>query len=114
MGSPAARIGDPTAHGGVVGIGCPTVIIGNMPASRIGDMHACPMVTVVVPHVGGPFVLGSFTVLTGFSPQSRVGDALICVGPPDVLAMGCPTVMVGMGGGAGFGGIMTGLLLGLK
>ena len=25
-----------------------------MPAARIGDMHVCPMVTVLVPHVGGP------------------------------------------------------------
>jgi type VI secretion system secreted protein VgrG len=96
-------------------MGFPTVIIGNMPASRIGDMHACPQVTVVVPHFGGPFILGSFTVLTGFSPQSRVGDVLICVGPPDALAMGCPTVMVGMaGGGMGFGALMMGLALGLK
>jgi uncharacterized Zn-binding protein involved in type VI secretion len=115
MGTPAARIGDPTMHGGAVVVGFPTVIIGNMPASRIGDMHACPQVTVVVPHVGGPFILGSFTVLTGFSPQSRVGDMLICVGPPDALAMGCPTVMVGMaGGGMGFGALMMGLALGLK
>jgi uncharacterized Zn-binding protein involved in type VI secretion len=27
-GSPAARVGDPTAHGGVIIAGCPTVIIG--------------------------------------------------------------------------------------
>ena len=24
------------------------------PAARVGDMHVCPMVTGVVPHVGGP------------------------------------------------------------
>lgn len=27
-GKPAARLGDPTAHGGVVVVGCPTVLIG--------------------------------------------------------------------------------------
>jgi uncharacterized Zn-binding protein involved in type VI secretion len=27
-GQPAARMGDPTAHGGSIVIGCPTVIIG--------------------------------------------------------------------------------------
>ena len=27
-GMPAARMGDPTAHGGTVVIGCPTVLIG--------------------------------------------------------------------------------------
>ncbi len=95
-------------------MGFPQVLIGNMPASRIGDMHTCPQVTVLVPHVGGPLILGSFTVLTGFSPQSRVGDALICIGPPDAVAMGCPTVLVGMSGGAGLGAILMGLALGLR
>jgi uncharacterized Zn-binding protein involved in type VI secretion len=113
-GLPAARIGDPTVHGGVVTVGCPTVLIGGQPASRIGDMHICPMVTVLVPHIGGPFILGSFTVLTGGSPQSRQTDTLICVGPPDVLAMGCPTVLVGMVGGmGGASAVLGGLLAGL-
>jgi uncharacterized Zn-binding protein involved in type VI secretion len=113
MGSPAARLGDPTVHGGAIAVGFPQVLIGGQPAARIGDTHACPQVTVLVPHVGGPLVLGSFTVLTGFMPQSRVGDPLICVGPPDAVAMGCPTVMVGMaGGGAGAAGLLMGLALG--
>jgi uncharacterized Zn-binding protein involved in type VI secretion len=115
LGSPAARLGDPTVHGGTIVAGLPTVLIGGQPASRIGDMHACPMVTVVVPHVGGPLVLGSFTVLTGGVPQSRVGDMLICVGPPDAVAMGCSTVLVGMvGGGLGFGAILSGLMAGFE
>jgi uncharacterized Zn-binding protein involved in type VI secretion len=92
-------------------MGCPTVIIGNMPASRIGDMHTCPLVTVVVPHVGGPLILGSFTVLVGDMPQSRVTDMLICVGPPDTVVMGCTTVMVGMAGAGGLLGLLKGLAL---
>jgi uncharacterized Zn-binding protein involved in type VI secretion len=113
-GLPAARIGDPTVHGGVVTVGCPTVLIGFSPASRIGDMHTCPMVTVLVPHVGGPFVLGSFTVLVGGVPQSRETDPLVCIGPPDLLATGCPTVLVGMAGGmGGISAILGGLLAGL-
>jgi len=113
MGSPAARLGDPTVHGGAIIVGFPQVLIGNQPAARILDMHVCPQVTAVVPHVGGPLILGSFTVITGFMPQSRVGDMLICVGPPDAVAMGCPTVLVGMaGGGAGAAGLMMGLALG--
>src|SRR5215470_11838049 len=108
-GFPAARITDPTAHGGMVTMGLPTVLIGGLPAARIGDIHACPMVTVLVPHVGGPFILGSFTVIVGGVPQSRVMDTLICVGPPDMLAMGAPTVLVGMAGAAGFLGLMKGL-----
>jgi uncharacterized Zn-binding protein involved in type VI secretion len=95
-------------HGGIVTVGFPTVLIGGPPASRIGDMHTCPLVTVLVPHVGGPFILGAFTVLTGNMPQSRQTDMLVCVGPPDSLAMGCPTVLVGMAGGGGLGGLLAG------
>ena len=64
------------------------------PAARITDMHTCPMVTGLVPHVGGPIVLGSFNVLTGKLPQARVSDMLVCVGPPDVIAMGSSGVFV--------------------
>jgi len=66
-----------------------------MPAARIGDLHICPMVTVLVPHVGGPIALGCFTVLTGKMPQARATDLAICVGPPDMIAMGSTTVLVG-------------------
>jgi uncharacterized Zn-binding protein involved in type VI secretion len=114
-GFPAARLTDPTAHGGLVVVGCPTVMMDFLPAARIGDMHVCPMVTVLVPHVGGPFVLGSFTVMVGGVPQSRVTDMLICVGPPDVLVNGSPTVMVGMVGSAGMVSLMMGgMFAGLK
>jgi uncharacterized Zn-binding protein involved in type VI secretion len=112
MGTPACRISDETAHGGVVVMGFPTVLIGMMPASRIGDNHVCPMVTPgvpPVPHVGGPFVMGSPTVLVGEMPQSRVTDQLVCVGPPDVAVMGEPTVLVGMAGAGGMAGALGGL-----
>ena len=66
-----------------------------MPAARIGDLHVCPMVDVLVPHVGGPITLGDFTVLTGGMPQARVTDMLTCVGPPDMIAMGSFTTFVG-------------------
>ena len=43
-----------------------------MPASRITDMHVCPMVTVLVPHVGGPILPpGAVTVLIGGLPAAR-------------------------------------------
>lgn len=108
MGMPACTITSQTAHGGVVMVGFPTVLIGGMPASRIGDLHVCPMVTGVVPHVGGPFIMGSPTVIVGGMPQSRVTDQLTCVGPPDVAVMGCPTVLVGMAGGGGAAAVVTG------
>ena len=65
------------------------------PASRITDMHVCPMVTGIIPHVGGPIILGMFTVLTGKLPQARVTDMAVCVGPPDMIAKGSATVLVG-------------------
>lgn len=64
------------------------------PAARISDMHVCPMVAGVVPHVGGP-VSGPCapTVLIGSLPAARVSDMAVCVGPPDVIAMGSTTVI---------------------
>lgn len=110
MGKPAARMGDMTAHGGSIVLGLPTVLIGGMPAARLGDMHVCPMMTPGVPpipHVGGPVSLGSAGVFIGGVPAARVGDMLVCVGPPDTIAMGCMTVLIGEaspGGGGGGGG----------
>jgi len=66
------------------------------PAARVTDMHTCPLVTGVVPHVGGPVLPpGCPTVLIGMMPAARVSDMLTCVGPPDVIAMGSPTVLIG-------------------
>lgn len=64
------------------------------PAARIGDMHVCPMVTGVVPHVGGPISLGAPTVLIGSMPAARMGDMAVCVGPPDTIVKGSATVMI--------------------
>jgi len=65
------------------------------PAARVSDMHVCPMVTVLVPHVGGPILPpGGITVLIGGLPAARVGDMAVCAGPPDVIALGCFTVLI--------------------
>ena len=65
-------------------------------AARVTDMHVCPMVTGLVPHVGGPILPpGCPTVMVGFLPAARVGDMAVCVGPPDVIALGSFTVMIG-------------------
>ncbi len=67
-----------------------------MPAARLTDMHICPMVTGIVPHVGGPIVGPCEpTVLIGSLPAARVTDMLICVGPPDMIVMGSETVLIG-------------------
>jgi uncharacterized Zn-binding protein involved in type VI secretion len=66
------------------------------PAARITDMHVCPMVTGIVPHVGGPILPpGEPTVLIGMLPAARATDMATCVGPPDMIAMGSPTVLIG-------------------
>jgi len=66
------------------------------PAARITDMHVCPMVTALVPHVGGPISGPSVpTVLIGNMPAAVVGDMLICVGPPDSIVKGSSTVIIG-------------------
>jgi uncharacterized Zn-binding protein involved in type VI secretion len=65
-------------------------------AARVTDMHTCPMVTVLVPHVGGPIIPPCCTtVIIGMLPAARVTDMLTCVGPPDVIAMGSSSVMIG-------------------
>lgn len=66
------------------------------PAARLTDMHACPMVTGIVPHVGGPVVgPGVPTVLIAKLPAAVIGDSCVCVGPPDTIAKGSATVMIG-------------------
>ncbi len=69
------------------------------PAARVGDMHMCPMVTPgvpPVPHVGGPILPPCCpTVLIGGVFAARAGDLAVCVGPPDVIAMGSTTVLIG-------------------
>ncbi|NKC34112.1 PAAR domain-containing protein [Falsiroseomonas selenitidurans] len=85
------------------------------PASRITDMHLCPMVTPGVPpipHVGGPVLTGSPNVLTGKLPQARISDMCLCVGPPDVIVKGSMTVLVNklpaarIGDMCGHGGVL--------
>ena len=65
------------------------------PAARIGDNHICPMVTGVVPHVGGPIMKGQPNVLIGNMPAARVTDMVTCVGPPDTIIKGSATVLIG-------------------
>lgn len=65
------------------------------PAARLTDMHLCPMVTGIVPHVGGP-ISGPCapTVLIGGLPAARISDMCVCVGPPDVIMTGSKSVII--------------------
>jgi uncharacterized Zn-binding protein involved in type VI secretion len=105
MGKPAARIGDmhvcpmvtpglppiPHVGGPITGPGCPTVLIGGMPASVMGDMCVC---------VGPPdtIVLGSTGVMIGGKPAARMGDQCAHGGS---ITLGCPTVLIGETGSGG-------------
>lgn len=93
---PAARLTDmhtcpmttgPVPHvgGPIVGPGSPQVLIGNLPAARVGDSLVC---------VGPPdsIIKGSATVLIGGAPAARMGDSTAHGG---VIVLGYPTVMIG-------------------
>jgi uncharacterized Zn-binding protein involved in type VI secretion len=98
MGQPAARLGDQTSHGTPLGPGpgAPTVLIGGMPAWRAtADTHVCPLVDGVKPHVGGVVAMGSVTVMIGGMPAARQGDMVTEAGPPNAIAMGLTTVLIG-------------------
>lgn len=99
MGQPAARVGDmhvcpmvtpavppiPHVGGPVLPPGGVTVLVGKMPAARMGDMCLC---------VGPPDLIakGSVTVLIGSMPAARMGDLSAHGG---TIVMGCPTVLIG-------------------
>jgi uncharacterized Zn-binding protein involved in type VI secretion len=84
----------PVPHvGGPVSTGCPTVLIGGMPAGRMSDLTICT-------GPPDPIAQGSATVVVGGMPQSRIGDATIHGG---IIVMGCPTVLVGDVGSGGAG-----------
>jgi len=94
---PAARVSDmhtcpmvdpgPKPHvGGPILPPCePTVLIGFLPAARIGDMLVC---------VGEPDTIaeGSSSVMIGNQPAARMGDMTEHGG---VIVMGCENVIIG-------------------
>jgi uncharacterized Zn-binding protein involved in type VI secretion len=91
---PAARVGDPTAHPGVIGPpGVVTVLIAGRPAATVGTPHAC-MFPGVAPHPPTAIVPpGCPTVLIGGMPAARVGDLSGCGSP--ILPPGAPDVLIG-------------------
>ena len=98
MGLPAARLGDQTSHGTplVPGIGSVNVLIGNRPAWRAGvDVHVCPLVDGLKPHVGGVVAVGSTSVLINGLPAARQGDQVVEAGAPNPILLGEPTVLIG-------------------
>jgi len=98
MGQPAARTGDQTSHGTPLspGPGATTVLIRGQPAWRAGvDFHTCPLVNGVQPHTGGTVAQGSTSVKIMGSFAARQGDQVVEAGPPNAIAMGEMTVLIG-------------------
>jgi uncharacterized Zn-binding protein involved in type VI secretion len=75
----------PHVGGPILPPGCPTVLIGGMPAARMGDMATC---------AGPPDViaLGAPTVLIGGMPAARMGDLTAHGG---AIILGYPMVLLG-------------------
>ncbi len=66
-------------------MGCPTVLVGSMPAARVGDMAVC---------VGPPdtIAMGSVTVMVGGMPAATLGSSTAHGGS---VVLGLPTVLIG-------------------
>jgi uncharacterized Zn-binding protein involved in type VI secretion len=74
----------PHVGGPILPPGAPTVMIGGMPAARVGDMATC---------TGPPDLIaaGSSKVMIGGMPAARMGDTTAHGG---VIVAGAPTVMI--------------------
>jgi uncharacterized Zn-binding protein involved in type VI secretion len=74
----------PHVGGPIMPPGAPTVLIGGMPAARVGDMATC---------TGPPdlIAVGSSKVMIGGMPAARMGDTTAHGG---VIVAGAPTVMI--------------------
>jgi uncharacterized Zn-binding protein involved in type VI secretion len=65
-------------------------------AASGADKHMCLTPSPVPPHGIGVVITGSATVMINMLPACRQGDTLLeAIGPPNTIAMGCPTVIVG-------------------
>lgn len=65
-------------------------------AAATTDVHACATPLPLPPHGPGVVVTPSKTVIIAGQPAARQGDTILeAVGPPNKIAMGCPTVIIG-------------------
>lgn len=60
------------------------------------DIHLCTTPLPIPPHGPGVVIDGSATVMINNLPACRVGDTILeAIGPPNKIAMGCTTVIIG-------------------
>jgi len=72
--------------------------MGSMITSGAGgaDIHICATPLPVPPHGPGVVIDGSATVMINNLPACRMGDTILeALGPPNKIAMGEPTVIIG-------------------
>lgn len=60
------------------------------------DIHVCATPSPVPPHGPGVVTTPSTTVMIANLPAARMGDTITeAIGPPNKIAAGCPTVIIG-------------------
>lgn len=74
------------------------VAMGAMISGAAGgtDIHACVTPLPIPPHGPGVVIDPSKTVIIANMPAARMGDTILeAIGPPNKIAMGEPTVIIG-------------------
>lgn len=67
-----------------------------MAAAGGADIHACVTPLPIPPHGPGVVITPSQTVMINNLGACRMGDTILeAIGPPDMIALGCPTVIIG-------------------
>ncbi len=98
----AARLAAETAKASSLASNSASILAA---AASGASVHACTVPWPIPLHGPGVVIKGSATVMIEKSPACRQGDTIIeAIGPPNSIAMGCPTVMIGdtgMGGSQG-------------
>jgi len=65
-------------------------------AASGADIHMCVTPSPVPPHGPGVVINGSATVMINNLPACRLGDTILeAIGPPNTIAKGEPTVIIG-------------------
>jgi uncharacterized Zn-binding protein involved in type VI secretion len=91
-GAPAAYAAEQATKGSVLA-SMSSAITG---AAAGADIHACVTPSPVPPHGPGVVITGSPTVTINNLTACRVGDTILeALGPPNMIAMGMPTVIIG-------------------
>ncbi len=91
-GAPAAKLAEEGVKAGAA------AAMGSAISAAAGgsDIHGCLTLLPAPPHGPGIVITPSATVMVANFPAARQGDTILeAVGPPNKIAMGCPTVLIG-------------------